>query len=111
MKSLPRERDVETLLEALDQGADGEPRRVCLHARDAVHRSELRELAEQEAARRGYVALGVDQLDHALATLREDLRHRTLTLIDTGGHTSQALARAAALNPRPHILVSIDGGA
>lgn len=105
----PSQQEIETLVEAFDQGADGEPRHVVLAAPDAGRHEALVRVAAHEARCRGYVPLSAALFDRVMPTLGEALRHRTLALIDVSGSVDDGnvLARASAMNPRPHVLVTI----
>jgi DNA-binding NtrC family response regulator len=106
----PSPQDTELLLEALDQGADGEPRLVRIRATSEACAASLARMAAREARRRGYVTIAASLYDKVTASMADELRHRTLALIDTDGTANGVLARAAVLNPRPHVLISIQGG-
>ena len=104
--------DVETLLELLDQGCDGEPRRLAMTARDGAAKLGLWRLVAREARRRGYVPLWLDLFESVTRSLAGELLHRTLVLLDVSdqpvaGDGPNALARAATVSPRPHVLVTI----
>lgn len=105
----PAQRLVEILIEAFDQGADGEPRFVRVRAADDADCAAVARVAAREARRRGYVPLAARLYEKVATTLAEELRHRTLALIDAGGRDGAVLASAATFNPRPHVLVSIEG--
>ncbi len=104
---------LDAVLEALDLGCDGEPRRLQLTARGADARGALARTIAREARRRGYVPLSIEafaQLRHPLA---EELRDRALVLLDGRPKAYEregvmALARAASMSARPHILVRLE---
>jgi hypothetical protein len=105
----PAPGDVERLIEAFDQGADGEPRIVRILAAHDAECASVARMAAREARRRGYVTIAASLYQKVMAAMADELRHRTLALIDTGGAAETVLACAAAFNPRPHVLVSIRG--
>jgi DNA-binding NtrC family response regulator len=104
----------DSMLDLLDHGCDGEPRWVTLDALDAQGAANLVRLITAEAERRGYVPLAVDTLPAFVRTLPDEMRHRTLALLQTHDARTpadgSALLMAAALNPRPHVLVTIAVG-
>jgi two-component system response regulator AtoC len=102
---------VESLVEVLDHGRDGEPRRVVVDiASGHSSRALARRLAE-DARARGYVPIAADIYLRLRSLLDDELQHRTLMLILTPGSAPeagrQALLSAAAMSPRPHVLVSL----
>ena len=104
----------DSMLDLLDHGCDGEPRWVTLDALDAHAAANLVRVIAAEAERRGYVPLAVDRLPAFVRTLPEEMRHRTLALLHTHDASTppdgSALLLASALNPRPHVLVTIAVG-
>ena len=105
--------EVETLLELLDHSCDGEPRRLTLRARGGAAKLGLWRLVAREARRRGYVPLSAALFGAVREPLAEELLHRTLVLLDAAdapgaGDGPNALARAASVSARPHVLVTID---
>jgi len=104
----------DSMLDLLDHGCDGEPRWVTLDALDAHAAANLVRTIAAEAERRGYVPLAVDSLPAFVRTLPDEMRHRTLALLHTHDARTpadgSALLVAAALNPRPHVLVTIAVG-
>jgi len=102
---------LDTMLDLLDHGCDGEPRWVTLDAPDPQRAADLARLLTAEAARRGYVPLAADGVAHVLATLPEEKRHGTFALLQTcaPGACADAspLLAVASLNPRPHVLITI----
>ena len=104
----------DSMLDLLDHGCDGEPRWVTLDTLDAHAASNLVRLITAEAERRGYVPLAVERLSAFVRALPEEMRHRTFALLQTHDAgtpaDASALLVAAAVNPRPHVLVTIAVG-
>ncbi|HEU4692448.1 MAG TPA: sigma 54-interacting transcriptional regulator [Vicinamibacterales bacterium] len=100
----------EPLIEMLDHGRDREPRWVVVET--AAGQSALaiaRRVAEQGRVR-GFVPIAVGVYLRLRSLLEEELRHRTLMLILRPGSplppAREAIVSAAAVSPRPHVLVS-----
>jgi DNA-binding NtrC family response regulator len=102
---------LDTMLDLLDHGCDGEPRWITLDAADAQRGAQLIQLVSTEAERRGYVPLAAERVADVLRTLPDDMRHRTFALLQTcaaGTHPDGSpLVAVTTLNPRPHVLVTI----
>src|SRR5262245_41840570 len=104
---------LDVFAEALDHGRDGEPRWIVVDT--ASGHSSLgvaRRLAE-DGRQRGFVPIAVDVYLRLRTLLDEELRHRTLMLILPPGSSlepaREAILAAAAVSPRPHVLVSFRG--
>jgi DNA-binding NtrC family response regulator len=104
----------DSMMDLLDHGCDGEPRWITLGALDAQAAAHLVRAIAAEAEHRGYVPLAADRLPAFVRTLPEEMRHRTFALLHTHDARTppdgSALLLAAALNPRPHVLVTIAVG-
>jgi hypothetical protein len=108
---------LEAILELLDHGCDGEPRWITVQPGDPGQAGALRHVIAREARRRGYVPIATAVFHRLCAWLEDALRDRALVLMVGGGGHRRAIARtpnplwllvrAATLNPRPHVLVTI----
>jgi DNA-binding NtrC family response regulator len=99
------------LVDALDQGADGEPRRIVVEARSRADASQCVARITALAETRGFLTLPAAALAAWRETRHDVLRNRTLLLIAasdlspaTAGH---ALLTASTLSPHGHVLVTI----
>ena len=96
---------------------DGEPRSITVRPGDTGQAAALRHVIAREARRRGYVPVATAVFHRLRAWLEEALPDRALVLmVGGGGHRRPPartpnplwlLVRAATLNPRPHVLVTI----
>jgi len=108
---------LEAILELLDHGTDGEPRWITVRPDDPGQAGALRHVIAREARRRGYVPVATAVFHRLRAWLEDALRDRALVLMVGGSGHRRTLARspnpmwllvrAATLNPRPHVLVTI----
>src|SRR5712691_4420207 len=108
---------LEAILELLDHGTDGEPRWITVRPDDPGQAGALRHVIAREARRRGYVPVATAVVHRLRAWLEDALRDRALVLMVGGSGHRRPLARtpnpmwllvrAATLNPRPHVLVTI----
>ena len=102
---------LDTMLDLLDHGCDGEPRWITLDAADPQSGAQLIRLLSTEAERRGYVAVSAERVAHILRTLPDEMRHRTFALLQTcpagTPPDGSPLVAVSTLNPRPHVLVTI----
>ena len=98
------------LVEVLDHGTEGVPRWVVVDeglpsAHAVVHR------AAHAAAQRGFVPIAVDMYARVRDAIEDDLHERALMLIALEPREiadgQQALVRAAAGCPRPHVLLCV----
>ena len=105
---------VESLAEVLEHGRDGEPRWVVVDSATGQSSAAVARRLAEDARARGFVPIAVDVYLRLRGLLDEDLRHRALMLIlPPGGPLDparEALLCAAALSPRPHLLVSFRSG-
>jgi len=96
------------LIELLDHGQDGAPRWMVVQRTSESWRDQA-EAAATDARRRGYVAMGVDVFLRIRVLMTEEISTRALMLIARPGtpphRAATALLYAAALSPRPHLLV------
>jgi DNA-binding NtrC family response regulator len=101
---------VESFAEVLDHGRDGEPRWVVMETASAHSSNAVARRLADDARARGFVPIAVDVYLRLRSLLEGDLRHRTLMLMAPAGSplepAREALVLAAALSPRPHVLVS-----
>ncbi len=101
----------DTMLDLLDHGCDGEPRWVTLDSTDAQAAARLVRLVTSEAERRGYVPVAAERVPALVRALPQEMRHRTFLLLQTCAAGTSAdpssLLAVAALNARPHVLVTI----
>jgi DNA-binding NtrC family response regulator/tetratricopeptide (TPR) repeat protein len=104
----------DSMLDLLDHGCDGEPRWIPLNTADADAASNLVRIITLEAERRGYVPLAVERLPAFVRALPEEMRQRTFALLHTHDAATPAdvspLVAVAAVNSRPHVLVTIAVG-
>jgi DNA-binding NtrC family response regulator len=102
---------LDTMLDLLDHGSDGEPRTVALDASDAQAAAQLVRLVAAESERRGYVPVAAERVPELMRTLPDDMRQRSFVVLQTcnagAAPDTSALMTVAALNPRPHVLVTI----
>ncbi len=102
---------LETMLDLLDHGCDGEPRWISLGASDSDDVARLMRLVATEAERRGYLTLSVDQFAAVASALPDGYQHRTFALLQTCRAPAvpdpAILVTAATINPRPHVLVTV----
>jgi two-component system response regulator AtoC len=98
------------LAEVLDHGRDGEPRWVVVEAASGQSSLGIARRLAEDARARGFVPIAVDIYLRLRSLLNEELQHRTLMLILAPGspleRARDALVSAAAMSPRPHVLVS-----
>ena len=98
------------LLEALDHGRDGCPRWVVADARSPRQATCTIERVAAAAVRRGFVTISTDLYSRFRELLDAELRERTLLLAGAFGvnpaRAHAALLDAAALSPRPHLLLT-----
>ena len=97
------------LIELLDHGVAGFPRRFALDAGRTQWRIAARSAAA-EAQRRGYVPIAVDVFLRTRAFLVDHLKTRAIVLIakptDPDDLLRTALLQAAAISSGPHLLVT-----
>ena len=102
---------LETLLDVLDHGCDGEPRSVAMPAATAAEAASLARAVSAEAERRGYLVVASDRFEAIARALPPAQRHRTFVLLDTcdgpDARHHGALIAACSVNARPHVLVTI----
>ena len=100
-------------IELLEHGREGMPRWIVADVTGAHWRLQSR-LAALEARRRGYVAVGVNVFLRSHLLLADELRTRALVLIAPADVSMErlriALLHAAAISPRPHLLMSMAPG-
>ena len=100
----------DALIELFEHGVEGAPRWIVADA-TAAEWVEKSRVAASEARRRGYVAIGLHVFLRARRLLADDLRTRALVLVaqpDAPGEKLRiALLHAAAISPRPHVLMSL----
>ena len=101
----------DTVLDLLDHGCDGEPRWIALDAANAHDAASLARFVAGEAERRGYLAVSADRFEELARALPDEQQHRTFALLQTCRAPVQpdasVLMRAAIVNPRPHVLITI----
>lgn len=108
---------LEAILDLLDHGCDGEPRWITVQSGTLDQAGALQHVIAREARRRGYVPIATAVFHRLRTWVEEALRDRALALIVGSGGSRRTLARtlnplwllvrAATLNPRPHVLVTI----
>ena len=102
-------RTVLPLVELLDHGSDGSPRWIVVQPTHHAWVTQAQAFAA-EARRRGYVPIGVDVFLRTRLLLADALSTRALLLIGRPGSpvalAEAALLHAAALSPRPHVLMT-----
>jgi DNA-binding NtrC family response regulator len=102
---------LDTLLDLLDHGCDGEPRWIALDVADADGAASLVRVVTSEAERRGYLPLPAERFASVARTLPDEQRHRTFALLHTcrapARPDASALVQASLVNPRPHVLVTV----
>jgi DNA-binding NtrC family response regulator/tetratricopeptide (TPR) repeat protein len=102
---------IDSMLDLLDHGCDGEPRWIALDAANAHDAASLVRVVAAEAERRGYLPLSADRFPTLAAQLPQEYRQRTFALLQTCRAPARpdpsVLVAAAAINARPHVLVTI----
>ena len=105
----------DTMLDLLDHGCDGEPRWIALDAATPNDAVSLVRVVAAEAERRGYVPLSAERFTELASRLPDAYGQRTFALLQTCRAPAvpdpSALVMAAAINPRPHVLITIRVGA
>jgi len=98
------------LIELFEHGVEGAPRWIVADA-TAAEWVEQSRVAASEARRRGYVAIGLHVFLRARRLLADDVRTRAIVLIAQPDASFEklrlALLHAAAISPRPHVLLSL----
>src|SRR5919112_365018 len=102
---------LDTVLDLLDHGCDGEPRWIALDASDSDAARRLMRLVATEAERRGYLPLTVEQFGSLAGAVPDAYGHRTFALLQTCRAPAvpdpTVLMTAATINARPHVLVTV----
>ncbi|MBM3777462.1 MAG: AAA family ATPase [Acidimicrobiia bacterium] len=101
------------LIEALDHGAEGEPRALVIESDSPAGVETLRRGVAREARLRGYVPLSTALLPVLDPWLCALLRARAIVLLHQGPEAAGAalLTRLASWSPRPHLLVTLEAPA
>ena len=98
-----------SLIEVLEHGVEGSPRWIVSETGAGDWNREARAIAS-EASRRGYVPVAVNVFLRRRLMIADDLRTRAIVLLaspDTSfERVRTALLQAAAISPRPHVLMS-----
>jgi DNA-binding NtrC family response regulator len=99
------------VIDALDHGRDGEPRRIVVRARSRPHAARCVARVTAAAEARGFLALPATGFSAWADARRETLQERTLLLIASADLSpavaGQALMTASAMSPRGHVLVVV----
>ncbi len=99
------------VIDALDQGADGEPRRIVVDARSRADASQCVARLTALAEARGFLTLPAAALAAWRDARQDALSERTLLLIATSdlppATAEHALLTASTLSPRGHVLVTV----
>jgi DNA-binding NtrC family response regulator len=111
---LPAAPHAEPIVEMLDHGREGEPRRITLRPSGGESPQAACQRVAELARARGMVPIAADLYLRLRPLLAEELRHRTLLLIVAPGASPDrgrlALLDASADSPRPHVLLDCLGG-
>ncbi len=98
------------LIEMLNHGREGEPRWVVVETPTGQSALAIARRVAEQGRVSGFVPIAVDMYLRLRSLLEEELRHRTLMLILPPGSplppAREAIVSAAAVSPRPHVLVS-----
>ena len=99
-----------SLVEILEHGVEGSPRWIVSDTCSVNWRREARTIAS-EASRRGYVPVAVNVFLRRRLLIADDLRTRAIVLLAHPDASFEevraALLHAAAISPRPHVLMSM----
>ena len=100
----------DALVELLEHGVEGAPRWIVADATKAEWTEKSR-VAASQARRHGYVAIDLQLFLRLRRILADDLRTRAIVLIAQADVPFEklrlALLHAAAISPRPHVLMSL----
>jgi two-component system response regulator HydG len=103
---------LDTLVEVLDYGREGSPRWIALERSPGDRSDQIIRRAADDALSRGYIPIAVDLYLRLCDVLSESIQDRSLLLIARPGVSTDlarsALRHAAALTPRPHVLLTFE---